>query len=724
MTATPSPSQNPQPIAEFLKNKGIEKIVIIDDVYDGRERQEFPPEDLREFSEEVLANKDMQEELAKLEIRIDSADEITDEVLHKLWEHRDDSNPLGEFLRAHLFRQKIDDWNQVETIRKLVSDAKLALDVTPLGRKDDILTKTEGASIVFIDYYLGPDFKEDVAVERAQDIARSIYNKYSNEDMPLIILMSSNPRVKELEEGFRAQTKLLRGMFHFTVKDDLENEDKVYINIIAWAQRLRTGSVLQRFVSTVDQLIHSKGPDFIEGIKKLSLEDYAYIHKLSLQEDKHPLGDYMLWLFNSYLGHLIFESDEALRKQRELVDSLKHDFLPPMQTMPSKQLKRMYNSALFDMNVGSLFSETVREVDEQVDGKQATPDAGEVESGAMETVEEDFSTEEAKTISPSSESGSNLTTSADKPESAEGAEPQEVTEQSIGSKTDVCAVLPDLHLGDVFVKDKDSEVYMVINADCDLADALRTCDPDSNVLLIPGVLRLLSDGGLSETRTEFFEYDEDMRKIEWKPKKVTSLEFGEVDQWLKSGGYERYARLRLPFALEVQRTIAAELTRVGLPASPPIYQPVKLQLLCEGEEGKTASFMDPSENFAVTIRTKKGLQCHLTMEFGVVLKKKIEELIAVWAAKRDSLDKSDPDYGQLGLKISNLNSFLKDFHLWYGSLTAPVLDPKGDPKQLQTVQRKLGPIAISKGKTTEDAISNFKKHPVIINVVEADVEIE
>ena len=43
----------------------------------------------------------------------------------------------------------------------------------------------------------------------------------------------------------------------------------------------------------------------------------------------------------------------------------------------------------------------------------------------------------------------------------------------------------------------------------------------------------------AETRTEFFEYDEDLRQIEWKTKKVISLEFGQVNQWLESRGYTR-----------------------------------------------------------------------------------------------------------------------------------------------------------------------------------------
>src|SRR5581483_1070678 len=43
--------------------------------------------------------------------------------------------------------------------------------------------------------------------------------------------------------------------------------------------------------------------------------------------------------------------------------------------------------------------------------------------------------------------------------------------------------------------------------------------------------------------------------------------------------HERRARLRLPFALEVQRAFAADLTRVGMPVAPPIYQAVDIRLL-------------------------------------------------------------------------------------------------------------------------------------------------
>jgi hypothetical protein len=85
--------------------------------------------------------------------------------------------------------------------------------------------------------------------------------------------------------------------------------------------------------------------EFIGGVKALSLDDYAYIQHLSLQKDGQPLGDYLLWLYNSYLGHLLFESHKAIQEQKKIVDGLSRNYLPPSQNMPSNQLVKMYHSA-------------------------------------------------------------------------------------------------------------------------------------------------------------------------------------------------------------------------------------------------------------------------------------------------------------------------------------------------------------------------------------------
>jgi hypothetical protein len=52
----------------------------------------------------------------------------------------------------------------------------------------------------------------------------------------------------------------------------------------------------------------------------MSFEDYTYIQHLALQDDGHPLGDYMLWLDTSQLIDLLL-GHRDVAKQRARLDS-------------------------------------------------------------------------------------------------------------------------------------------------------------------------------------------------------------------------------------------------------------------------------------------------------------------------------------------------------------------------------------------------------------------
>lgn len=311
------------------------------------------------------------------------------------------------------------------------------------------------------------------------------------------------------------------------------------------------------------------GEDFIERISALTLSDYAYIQSLSLQADGQPLGDYLMWLFSAYFGHLLF--GRALRRQRDDLDALTFKTLPS-QTVPSPQLAEMYRHALFDVDVGPVTGH---------------PRARPASAGAMQG------------------------NGPPAPDSAAAADRD-----------------PVLSLGDIFVPvhpappdgegdgagttDRDPvpdgptvaaahseapsppDLMMVINAQCDLAFAPeggRTIDRGRSILLLPGTLQPIRepipDRYRGAPRTELYEAEGRSYRVVWNTKEVKTVPYGEFWSWHDGVGahagasrrHERRARLRLPFALEVQRAFAADLTRVGMPVAPPIYQAVDIRLL-------------------------------------------------------------------------------------------------------------------------------------------------
>jgi len=132
-------------------------------------------------------------------------------------------------------------------------------------------------------------------------------------------------------------------------------------------------------------------------------------------------------------------------------------------------------------------------------------------------------------------------------------------------------------------------ILMVISAECDLAftpdEKDRSFDPQRSVLLIPGTLSSEGIPSSESFETEFFAYRNETYRITWYPKKVLSISHGEIRDWLRKKGYRRGARLRLPFALEVQQAFAADMSRMGVPVGPPVYRPAGVQIACKNKDG-------------------------------------------------------------------------------------------------------------------------------------------
>jgi|GEM_PF-3323037 len=663
MTTVSSTVQlNLQYITNLFRDKKVHKVAIIDDVDDPRSESEFYANEKNDFwSELAYNNTDAMEEMntlvrEKLNREIDKLQDIDDIILQFLWSSRAELKELKRPVEEILFAKALEKVNELDRFQNHL--ATLDLNVLREGTNIDIEEVLKEVSIVFIDYVLGPESNLKSSVERAETIAARIYSAFSNNEMPLIILMSNHKHAAQDEERFRDKSGLLRGMFYFVTKRDLKNKEKLFLNLSAWVKTLPISVDIQRFIKTLEDSTLTVWHDFISGVKSLALEDYAYIQNLSLQEDGHPLGDYMLWLYNSYLGHLLFESHKAMQEQQKIVDGLNESYLPPNQTMPSTQLVKMYQSSLFNMSVGELSGHPVIEADTHSDK------AGQ--------------------------------TSND--------------------------LIPYLHLGDIFIKEGSDYVLMVINAECDLAfGPKRVCDINGQVLFIPGELQPPEKWGegFDQTRTEFFEYEGKRYRIVWDVKKIHSYKHSEIHTQLTGGGYKRKARLRLPFALEVQRAFAANLTRVGMPVAPPIYHPVSIEVWAKGEEKTKINLIKAQDGLAFWILTKKKnvyvKQLFFTVEFGQLFKEAVnlytgslkDQMEGIAGNSDEAIQKKAE---RLRKRIIDLDEFIAVFEKWFLELL-PLTLPENTVKEIYV---KL--IGLCRGVKVKDSSAALSL-PILINII-------
>ena len=96
-------------------------------------------------------------------------------------------------------------------------------------------------------------------------------------------------------------------MFYFLPKSDLTDRVKLLLDLDMLAMALPDGHRIQKFIDTTESKMDAAVAEFLTDIKRLNIDDYVYMQRLSLQADGHPLGDYLLWLYSAYFGHLLFE---------------------------------------------------------------------------------------------------------------------------------------------------------------------------------------------------------------------------------------------------------------------------------------------------------------------------------------------------------------------------------------------------------------------------------
>ena len=274
--------------------------------------------------------------------------------------------------------------------------------------------------------------------------------------------------------------------------------------------------------------------------KSLTIEDYAFVQALSLQDDGHPLGDYMQWLFSSLLVHKVLEKNDRFTDSKEEINRISADSQPPSQLFPSTHLAEIYSIAIAEQGLGEI-------------GRHPRLDA---EQGrGNDEGDTDSESENASSVESNTTQGE----------------------------------LPMLSLGDLLVHSDGQSVYMIATPDCDLQfapDADRVPEEGESVLLIPGQIRPLREPMVrGQIQTELYLHDGQQCRIAWERKKIVTVPVAEFIDWCNTKGYSRPARIRLPYAVKIQQEVIAGLSRVGMPVAPPLQDFVPVEVFYEGTDG-------------------------------------------------------------------------------------------------------------------------------------------
>ena len=336
-------------LKERLNQAGISTAVVIDDAFDPPTLSSLEGE-VSDFWNLIERDDELREQLESFGIPAESEDDITEETIAVLWSRRKESTPLVDHANRTLFAVVAPAFDSVERIADFLQE--LGLEVDRVGTDD--FDPPPVAGLVFMDHYLG-DPSNPSSSELSASRAREIYDAPSeDEDKPFIILMSSLPEVSSQAEKFREDSDLLGGLFDFASKDELTNPTQFAIRLATWTSNMPIRHKIQEFIESLDSFLGDRIREFMKEAKSLTIEDYAFVQALSLQDDGHPLGDYMQWLFSSLLVHKVLEENDSFTDRKEEVNKMSADFQPLSQLFPSTQLAEIYSIAIAERELGEI----------------------------------------------------------------------------------------------------------------------------------------------------------------------------------------------------------------------------------------------------------------------------------------------------------------------------------------------------------------------------------
>lgn len=324
-------------------------IAIFDDILAPPTREKISPELLKEFCEAVE-----EYDLAKTMEEITGVnylvpDYVDDNHLRLLFETKPPTQIEKEFNALFLdYVQRKRDLTILTTNLE-----NCGCSVVPCASEEKLFAGPK-FPVVFLDLYLeGNDEAEAVR------LARRIYSEFK----AFVFLMSDKANASGLEEEFRRQSRLLRGFFHFCKKDELRDSERVkrYLGFVPSNSQIC--HAIYEFVDSVEFALggsieepskDSKSTDkgivlaqFMKTLRTLDLQDYAMLCELTLRDEGHPLGDYLMRLLVDFLNQSLLQQD-GIRESVKKLDQLRFTEFLPFRTEVSDSLKELYAASLFE----------------------------------------------------------------------------------------------------------------------------------------------------------------------------------------------------------------------------------------------------------------------------------------------------------------------------------------------------------------------------------------
>jgi hypothetical protein len=218
----------------------------------------------------------------------------------------------------------------------------------------------------------------------------------------------------------------------------------------------------------------------------------------------------------------------------------------------------------------------------------------------------------------------------------------------------------------------------------------------------------------NHVKTEFLEYENELYRILWDLKQLTAVRYGDVEDCLRGEEYRRIARLRLPYALQIQQAFASNLTRVGVPVAPPIHRLLTGTVYLRDRQNKPKLLLSTNFGDGFFITTKGQDRVAFTEEFVRRLRSEVQREIDEIGAEIDAAGESTVKMRKRQKYRDELKVFKDDFNA-----ILELCRPLDLPKQGKTKPLSTAPITVS--REAEIQVSKTMDKLLLIHIAECDM---
>lgn len=253
----------------------------------------------------------------------------------------------GEIYAAALLAcRRVDERREMRAFVKLLQET---FEVKVLTVRPEDPHEFRDGGIVLLDFYLA-GMDEHRGRARAVEIAKKVQSMGGNR--PLLVLMSSQPDVRDLKSEFREEVGLKTGAFAFVPKKDISEGWKLRAYLTSFDGAMPHAAVIDAYTDAVLESVDKARTALEELFRRLDLTDYTYIQNLALLNDGHPFGNYLSWLLAGHLTAQVFEKDG--RGPQAAVDKIVFPRLLAAASTPSLDVAQLFHDTEFEGNVGRL----------------------------------------------------------------------------------------------------------------------------------------------------------------------------------------------------------------------------------------------------------------------------------------------------------------------------------------------------------------------------------